>query len=363
MASKIKRKTIVRIAAPHGLSNPEGLIFDIKRFSVHDGPGVRTTVFLKGCKLRCMWCDNPESINPKPEILLYAGKCIGCGTCFKVCPNRAHRIDASGKRTFIRNLCDLCGRCIESCYSEALMMAGRKVSVDDVMAVVREDAKFYKISGGGVTLSGGEPLLQSEFSMAILKQCKTEGFHTAIETSGNVAWEAIEQVLPYVDMWLYDFKHISSQFHKRYTGVSNRLILNNLRRLSNYDISIEIHMPIIPTINDSRKTIEATARLFKSLNNIMAVKLIPYHRLAGSKYQSLGRKNTMPNQTSPSKSRLREIARWIRKYDLKVIVPSMGINSRRPYSVKNHDVDEDRSKESNISLRSVDRSIDRDEID
>lgn len=343
--------------------DPRGFIFDIKRFSVHDGPGIRTTVFFKGCGLKCVWCDNPESISPHGEILFYASKCVGCGSCFKICPSRAHQIGVNGERVFLRDLCDLCGLCVESCYSEALMVVGRSVSVDEVIAVVREDSRFYETSGGGVTLSGGEPLMQSEFSTALLKKCKIESLHTAVETSGNAGWKAFEQVLPYVDLWLYDFKHFSPESHREYTGATNKLILSNLRRLSKYGVSIEVHMPIIPTINDSRVIIDSTARLLKSLDNIVAVSLIPYYRLAGSKYQGLGRRNSMPNQETPSRSRLSEIAGWIRKYGLKVVVPSMGISSHRPYVGRDGGVDDVITRESNISVRSVNTMIDHDEID
>jgi pyruvate formate lyase activating enzyme len=334
MVSKIDPKTLAKTATPSEYHNHQGWVFDIKRFSVHDGPGIRTTIFLKGCSLRCVWCHNPESINSKPEILIHPMKCISCGTCFKICPKGAHRITASGERTFDRVLCDLCGRCVESCYAEALVMAGRRVSVDDVMAVVREDAEFYEISGGGVTLSGGEPLLQREFASTILQHCRAEGFHTAVETCGQVGWKVLEESLQYVDLWLYDLKHISPRQHKKYTGASNRLILDNLRRLSDHNVPIEVHMLIVPTINDSEEDIESAARFLASLKNI-TVRLLTYHRLAGSKYQSLGRHNTMPDVTSPSRRHLLKIARWIGKYGLNVVVPEKSI-SQRPAG--DHDV-------------------------
>mgnify|MGYP001115213527 CR=1 FL=1 len=329
MVSRLDRVSLARTANPREAFNPEGWIFDIKRFSVHDGPGVRTTVFLKGCSLRCVWCHNPESINPKPELLVHATRCIACGVCLEICPNKAHQITARGERTYDRDLCDLCGLCVESCYAGALLMVGRKVSADDVMAVVREDAKFYEISGGGVTLSGGEPLFQGEFATAILQKCKAEGLHTAVQTSGHVTWEAITQALPYVDLWLYDLKHLSPQRHKQYTGASNRLILNNLRRLSSYGSPIEVHVLIIPRINDSKEDIGLVAHLLASLKNITAVRLLTYHRLAGSKYHSLGRENTMPNVASPSGRRLRQISRWINQYGLEVVVPEIGLDSQR----------------------------------
>lgn len=328
MAYKPEQEALLCLAARYKSETPEGWIFDIKRFAVHDGPGVRTTVFLKGCSMRCVWCHNPESINPKPELLIHTIRCIGCGVCNKVCPNGAHRITESSERILDRSLCKICGRCIESCYAGALMIAGQRVSVDEVMAVVREDAKFYEISGGGITLSGGEPLFQAEFTTAILRQCRTDGFHTALDTCGNAEWHRFEQALPFVDLILYDIKHISPRLHKQYTGVSNRRILENLRMLSRYGVPIEIRMPIIPTINDSRETIEKTARLLGSLRNIKAVRLLTYHRLAGSKYQSLGQLNTMPDVASPSKRQMRQIARWISQHGINVIVPEIEIDSQ-----------------------------------
>lgn len=307
--------------APGSSRSLKGWVFDIKRFAVHDGPGVRTTVFLKGCSLRCVWCHNPESINPYPELLIHPSRCIACGACLEVCPHGAHQMTADGERTYDRDLCTLCGRCAASCYAEALVMAGHRVSVDDVMAVVREDATFYAVSGGGVTLSGGEPLFQGKFATALLQQCTAEGFHTALDTCGHVRWDIVEHALPYVDLVLYDLKHISAKCHKQYTGESNRLILKNLRRLDGSDVPIEIRMPIIPTINDSRKTIDTAARFLASLSNITAVRLLAYHRLAGSKYHSLGRENTLPDVAPPSGSQMRRIAGWIRQHGLPVIVP------------------------------------------
>lgn len=327
MECNVTQKTETKVTTLSRLSSSEGWIFDIKRFAIHDGPGIRTTIFLKGCSLQCVWCHNPEGISPKLELMLHPEKCIACGACLKVCPNGAHQVTVTGERTYDRNLCQLCGRCVESCYTGALMMAGKRVSVDDVMAVVREDITFYESSGGGITLSGGEPLLQDKFTTAILQQCKAEGFHTAIDTCGHIGWRVMQKALPFVDLVLYDIKHISPLQHQRYTGATNRLILANLHRLCDFGVPIEIRMVIIPTINDSRELIESTAQLLGSLHNITAVRLLAYHRLAGSKYDSLGKENNMPEVASPSQRRMRQIATWISCFGLNVIVPPAGAGS------------------------------------
>ena len=298
-----------------------GTIFDIKRFAVHDGPGIRTTVFLKGCPLRCEWCHNPESINRRPELVLFQERCIGCGACLTACPNGAHGTSEGGERTYDRDACELCGACVETCYAEALVMYGRQVTVEDVMVEVRKDTVFYENSGGGLTLSGGEPLFQLEFTTALLRQSKEESFHTALDTCGQVSWSAFEDALPFVDLVLYDLKHLDSEQHRRHTGVTNTRILDNLRRISDQHIPIEIRMPIIPTINDSQPVIQATGDFLASLDSIVGVRLLPYHRLGIAKYLRLGRENTMPNVEPPDRERMQEIAGWLRRDGLKIITP------------------------------------------
>ena len=201
-----------------------GIFLDIKRFAVHDGPGIRTTIFLKGCPLRCRWCHNPESISPKPEIGLLQHKCIACGACVESCPVKAHSF-SGGKHLFDRSKCNTCGKCVETCYPEALEYYGQKISVDEAVAAILEDKIFYDNSGGGATFSGGEPLLQIEFCTGVFKILRNEGVHCAIDTSGAVKWDKFETVLPYTDMFLYDLKHVDEERHLQHIGSSNRLIL------------------------------------------------------------------------------------------------------------------------------------------
>ncbi len=299
---------------------PKGWIFDIKKFAVHDGPGIRTTVFLKGCPLRCWWCHNPEAISSRPELVFFANKCIGCGECFKVCQRGGHEILDSGERVYHRERCVLCGECVEYCYAEALVMEGKEVSVEDVMIELRKDIPFYENSDGGITISGGEPLFQIEFTLALLRQCKAEHLHTAIDTSGQASWANYEKILPFVDLVLYDMKHIDPERHREYTGVRNDLILENLRKMSQYGVPIEIRMPIIPTLNDYRESIEGIATFLRPLENITRLQLLPYHRLGEAKYERLERDNRMPSIEPPSKEQMQQIATWIQPYGLEVNV-------------------------------------------
>lgn len=266
-----------------------GLVFNIQRFSIHDGPGIRTTVFFKGCTLRCFWCHNPESIHSEPQIQLFPQKCIGCGRCFKVCPVNAHRIER-GQRVFLRELCRGCGKCAEVCYAEALVITGKWMTVQEIIDEVKKDNPFYESSGGGVTLSGGEPLLQAKFIKTLLEECKKRELHTAMDTAGNVPWEAFEMVLPFVDLFLYDLKVANEYKHTEVTGASNVRIISNLKKLVDKGKDIWIRVPVIPRVNDTLREMEKIALLIKDLDsdNIKLVELLPFHRLGESKYESLG---------------------------------------------------------------------------
>ena len=300
------------------MTQVKGLIFDIKKLAVHDGPGIRTTVFFKGCPLHCWWCHNPEAIHPGPELVLFDVKCIGCGECMTICPQQAHEALPDGTRAYHRERCLLCGKCVEICYAEALVMEGREVSVEDVMTELRKDIPFYENSGGGITLSGGEPLSQPEFAMALLKQCKQEGLHTVLDTSGQAPWRILSELLPYVDLLLYDVKHIDSRKHKEHTGASSRLALENLKKVGQYGVPVEIRMPIIPGINDAEAEILRAAEFLSAVRGIERVQLLPYHRLGESKYRRLGREYKLPEQEPPARDHMEQIAAWMRASGLEV---------------------------------------------
>lgn len=296
-----------------------GIIFDIKRFAVHDGPGIRTTVFLKGCPLRCVWCHNPEGFSARPELVLYEDKCIGCRECVAACPRGARAADASGGRIYRRELCVRCGHCADVCYAGALVLQGREAAVEETLRAVSEDAIFFRQSGGGVTFSGGEPLLQHKFLAAVLQGCCSVGIHTAVDTCGHVPWEAFEAVHPFTDLFLYDLKHMDPARHQEFTGASNELLIENLRRLSEQGVPIEIRMPIIPGANDSRESVCRAAEFAASLDNVAGVRLLPYLRLSQSKYHRLGLSHILPMEETPDRERMNEIAGWVHEQGLKVV--------------------------------------------
>ena len=274
----------------------EALICDIKRFAVHDGDGIRTTVFLKGCPLKCMWCHNPESISTKPQLAYYKHKCVDCNECIKVCPNGAHNIE-NGKHSFNPKLCTGCGICEDVCHGNALKLYGKKFTVSKLLPLLLEDRDFYENSGGGVTISGGECLLHPDFCKELLIELKKENIHTAIDTCGFISKEAIDKVMPYTDVFLYDIKAVDEDVHIRCTGQSNKLILENLKYIDDCGKSIEIRIPYVPEQNSDQK--EKIIQLLKEFKNIAKVRVLPYHNYAGSKYEALSLKNTLPS-TIPS---------------------------------------------------------------
>ncbi len=292
-----------------------GRIVDIKRFAVHDGPGIRTTVFLKGCTLACVWCHNPESISFAPELGYIEKKCIHCGECVSVCPDHAHTL-IDGRHSFQRQLCKACGRCAEVCLGEALQYYGRAMTAEQVLALVLEDKEFYEASGGGLTLSGGEPLGQADFCAELLALAKQASIATAVDTSGAVPWSAFEKVLPVTDMMLFDIKLMNPLLHKEHTGSGNNLILENLSKLAGYGVPVEIRIPLVPGINDTDIFIDETGRFLRRLPNITAVKVLPYHAFARSKYAALAKPDTMPQADSPTDETLHRVARRLQQFGL-----------------------------------------------
>ena len=277
-----------------------GILFDIQRFSVHDGPGIRTLLFLKGCSLRCRWCSNPEGLRQKPQLLYVKARCRFCGMCVTACPAGAVRLDAEGRFVDARR-CRLCGHCVAVCVHNALRLVGQRWHVAKLLEELRKDADYYAISGGGITLSGGEALLQPGFCTTLLRACRAEGWNTAVETTANVPWPNLEMALPYLNHVLLDIKHSDSQKHKRFTAVPNTRILLHARRLAAWpDITLTIRVPVIPGFNDTEEEIRQIARFAASLQQVAALRLLPFHRLGADKYAALGLDYVMAGQTVPS---------------------------------------------------------------
>lgn len=266
-------------------------IFEIKRFAVHDGDGIRTTVFFKGCPLKCVWCHNPEGIDFKPELAYYEHKCIGCGECIGVCPVSTHTI-SENMHSYDREKCIACGKCADICLGNALSFYGKEMTVDELLSILLEDKEFYENSGGGVTLSGGECLMQAEFCSELLKKLKENNIHTAVDTCGFVPQDAITKVMPYTDIFLYDLKAYDEDVHIKCTGQSNKVILENLKYLDDCRKKIEIRIPYVPEFNDNQ--LPKIAEFLSKFQNITKVRVLPYHNYASSKYAALNIKNTLP---------------------------------------------------------------------
>lgn len=287
-------------------------VFEVKRFAVHDGDGIRTTVFLKGCPLKCVWCHNPEGITPKSQLAVLHNKCTLCGRCEAVCSN--HRITDTHILDKIN--CSGCGICVDTCLSSALTQYGKEMTSEELLKIVLEDKEFYDTSGGGVTLSGGECLMQAEFCVVFLKLLKENGISTAVDTCGYVKREVYDAIIPYTDVFLYDIKAIDEDVHIKCTGVSNRLILDNLRYIDSQGGKIEIRIPYVPDFNDNQ--IEKIGSFLKDFKNITGVRILPYHNYAGSKYESLYMENTLP-QRVPSIEETENARKVIESYGLRII--------------------------------------------
>ncbi|MBQ4526987.1 MAG: glycyl-radical enzyme activating protein [Clostridia bacterium] len=284
-----------------------GIVFNIQKFSLNDGPGIRTTVFLKGCPLRCIWCHNPESNEFKREMMYASSKCKNCGKCAVACSFGAHTFE-DGKHIFDRSKCTLCGKCQDTCFYDVLEIAGKEMSVEEVTREVMKDKAFYETSNGGVTISGGEPMSQFEFSLSLMRAFKENGLHTAMETCGYAKEEHFRQIAPYTDLFLYDYKLTDAKKHKECTGVDNELILSNLKMLDSMGKSIILRCPIIPTINDTEEHFEGIAKIANELKNILEINIEPYHPLGSGKAENLGREYALASLSFPNDETVRQ---WI----------------------------------------------------
>lgn len=292
----------------------EGVIFNIQKFSLHDGPGIRTIVFFKGCNMSCLWCSNPESQEVAPQIMFNKNLCTKCGRCQSVCETSA--IDMNSVYRIDKSKCIKCKRCVESCLNGALVLEGKKYSIEEIIKELKKDSVQYRRSNGGITLSGGEVLLQPDFAVALLKECKAYGWHTAIETAMYVNSEAVKKVMQYIDLAMIDIKSMDDEVHKKFTGVSNNIILKNIKLSDQLTKEIIIRIPVIEGFNADLKSIGEIAQFSKSLTNLKRIDLLPYHNYGENKYEAIGRDYLLGELKSPSEDKMER---------LKALVEIMGI--------------------------------------
>ncbi len=301
------RETSLRIGMEQfevGEAGLRGLVFDVQKYSLHDGPGIRTTVFMKGCPLACRWCANPESMSARQEIMTYDIRCIGCGKCAQACGAGAITLTEAGRK-IDWGKCDECLECARVCPARGIECVGRYMTVDEVVAKVEQDRIFYDNSGGGMTVSGGEPLLQWEFVSSVLGRCREKGIHTALDTSGIAPWENLQRVIKHADLVLFDVKHMDSATHKKGTGVGNEIILENARKVAQR-ATTWIRIPLIPGFNDSESNLMRVAHLAGEIG-AKKISLLPYHNLGSSKYPKLGRAYPMEDAPLLAEEKVREL--------------------------------------------------------
>lgn len=284
-------------------------VFDIQRGSYHDGPGIRTVVFLKGCNLSCFWCQNPESQDTKKQVLFYKSRCVECGACVEICPSKCYEVTEEGI-VYHRENCIGCGACIPGCCGEALEMSGKMMSVDDVLAEIMKDEAYYRLSGGGMTVSGGEPLLQAEPLKELLKKAKEAGINTAIETAANVGNKVLEEVLPLVDFIFIDLKLLDSELHRKYCGCKNDKIIDNIKRVAEKGLDLTIRTPVIPGVNDDENVIREMALFVKKLG-VKNYELLPFHKMGGNKYKALGLDYAANSLETISKNKIDELKKIV----------------------------------------------------
>lgn len=296
-----------------------GLVSNIQRYSVNDGPGIRTTVFMKGCPLACKWCHNPESLRPKPELMLREDRCIGCGECILVCER--HAISRKGEHLVTdRSKCVACGRCVAVCYADARALVGSEMTSAEVVEEVLKDKAFFLESGGGVTFSGGEPFYQPEFLLSMLRVSKSNGLHTAVDTSGHFPPDLLDKADGLVDLYLFDLKTLDDSRHRDFTGASNVLILENLRRLAKHRKNVTVRIPIVPGFNDDIDEARRLGRFVEDLPGVDEVDILPYHKSGVEKYRRLGRPYALSDAIEPSRERLEAIAAEIARHVPRVLI-------------------------------------------
>lgn len=300
----------------------QAMVFNVQKYNVYDGPGIRTIVFLKGCPLRCQWCSNPEGLEQKYQVMYKADLCTNCGACVDVCPMGIHYIDENGHHQVRRDRsCNGCRKCVEVCPAAALNITGEVKSISELMKIIHEDDAFYEMSGGGVTLSGGECTAQPEAVLALLQACKNDGINTAIETCGHTRLKKLLDIAEYTDLFLYDLKHMDPIKHNQLTGISNERILANLKELLKLGYQVKIRMPLLKGINDSKAEIDAIIDFltpYKNLSNFQGINLLPYHKLGVNKYGQLGMDYPVDGDPSLSDDDLDRIEGWIADCDFPV---------------------------------------------
>lgn len=295
-----------------------GTIFNIQRYSISDGPGIRTTVFFKGCPLSCQWCHNPESQARHAELIFHRKRCLGCGACALHCLESAISVDGLAKTR--KNVCVRCGTCVDYCFTDARELVGKELSCIEVMDVIEKDRSFYDQSRGGVTLSGGEPLDQADFAKALLEMCCAAGIHTALDTSGFAPWDTIDALRSHVDLFLYDLKIIDDTKHQMHVGVSNQPILDNLNRLDENGHTIILRIPIVPGVTDDEENIEAIVNVAKSLSNVRQIDILPYHHIAAEKYDRLQLKYQLSDCRPPKSDHMVTVKSLIEKANIRVSI-------------------------------------------